>query len=294
MKLFLFVIALACADPSMTSELVTQKGLLPNCAAEVKKRDTNSLDRLNDRSILLLCCHGYILVSYFLFFFFLKKGLNVCHFTLHSEDTMVASIGCDLKLFSEFPPYQDPAGDNFAPPAFPNTTSCDSFLSARDGRLSIMTEVSFIQWGGTSPFVVSAVLILRGEKFILPNSDTLLLQLAFPGKINETVVKGTFFIIGPGSVYWSAPVECGQEKRTVSLVTSQSPPVTTLPQPGLSGGSIAGVVIGLLLALALAGLVLVVLVRFCRRKKKVQRTFDGLDIELQEDFQAVARAALRE
>lgn len=221
------------------------------------------------------------------------KGLNVCHFTLHT-DQVVATVGCDLKLFSSAAPYQDPLGDNFAPPGFPEVTNCDSFLAARGGREGIMTDVSFISWGTTYPYVVSAVLVLKQDQNILPGTDTLLLQLAFSGQINETVVMGTFFIIGPGSVYWSAPVVCGQEKQTVVLATSPPPFTSPAASPnGTSGGMVAGIVIGVILLVALVLLVVFVAVRFCRRKKKVQYAFDGLDSDLQADFQAVARAALR-
>lgn len=221
------------------------------------------------------------------------QGINICQFTLQTDEVVV-TVGCDLKLYSDTGPYQDPLGDNFAPPGFPNATNCDSFLSAKEGRIGILKDVSFIQWGDTSPFVVSAVLVLDSNYRLEPGSRTLLLQLAFKGPVNETVAKGTFFIIGPGSVYWSAKVVCGQEKSTVVLSTSPAPPpITSTPTPGLSGGIVAVIVIVVLLLAALGVLIVFVAVRFCKRKKKVQYTFDGLDSDLQQDFEAVARAALR-
>jgi hypothetical protein len=206
---------------------------------------------------------------------------------------VISTIGCDMKLSGPSPPYQDPAGDNFAPPSYPNTTSCDSYLSANNGRYGIQTDVTFIQWGTTSPFVISGVWVLQPDQVLKVGQSVMLLQLAFPGSINQTDLSGTFFLVGPGSVYWSAEVKCGLVRETVSLVTGTPIPATTTTPVPVDSGSIVGIVIGMIIVSLVTILLVVLAVRFCKRRRRVERSFDGMDVELQEDFQAVARAAMR-
>ena len=214
----------------------------------------------------------------------------MCRFYVQSGSNEVLQLGANLLLeASDGPPYQDPDGDNFAPIDFTNSTTCDSYIGGLGGRNGVVQFNSFISWpeGSVSPRVIHAVWVLTEN--IPPNQKVLVMQIAFSGA--QAVLKGQMVVVG--STAYTRTVQCGPG-AVPQVITTPPADAPAVVVPVFSSDNTAAIVLGVLFGASILVLIAVLLCVWNSKKPRKKRGFEELDPQIQDDFMAVAKAALRE
>ena len=201
-------------------------------------------------------------------------------------------MGADLRLRSSpGGPYQDPSVGNFMPEG---EQTCDSYISGINGGKSLNQALSFVIWGTVEPYVINVIWVQQSNDWP-SNSSSLALQIAFT-RTPSSVIDGVFQLIAPSGISWAVPVRFDpniQLSATTSVTTPGSDGTSTPADEGINGASVTGIIIGVILLFS-GVLVLVLVSRYFYRRNLVTRDIDAFEPAVQEDFLAVARAALRE
>jgi hypothetical protein len=126
------------------------------------------------------------------------EGINVCQYTMNTQDIALTAITCTITMSSGGSVYLEPGASGFTPA---NPQTCSSYITAGFSTTLVETISSF----RIEPTKTVTQMYL--DPNLAVNQEVMFMQLAMLGE--GAVATAQCFFISPAQLVWDTTVSCG-------------------------------------------------------------------------------------